>query len=128
MRRAFLWFLGAVLVVAVLCVALFQLPAVQDRVLERAVARIMAASPDALFEEDALRVLLCGSSSPLPHRDRAQACVAVFAAGRMWIVDTGAGSWNNLALLHLMRYYASGEETNTTALARAASRRSPRST
>jgi ribonuclease Z len=98
MRRAFLWLVGAVLVVAALCVALLQLPAVQDRVVERVLARAMDASTDALFEDDALRVLLCGSSSPLPHRDRAKACVAVFAAGRMWIVDTGPGSWNKLAV------------------------------
>jgi ribonuclease Z len=98
MRRAFLWLMGAVLLVAALGVVLFQLPAVQDRVVERALARAMDASSDALFEDDALRVLLCGSSSPLPHRDRAKACVAVFAAGRLWIVDTGPGSWNNLAL------------------------------
>ncbi len=98
MRRVFLWLLGAALVVAALCAALFQLPAVQDRIVKRAVARAVAVSPDDLFEEDALRVLLCGSSSPLPHRDRAKACVAVFAAGRMWIVDTGPGSWNNLAI------------------------------
>src|SRR5262249_39453301 len=29
---------------------------------------------------------------------RAEACTAVFAGGRMWIVDTGPGSWRNLAL------------------------------
>jgi ribonuclease Z len=101
MRRAFLWLVAAALIIAALCVGLFQLPAVQDRVLERALARAVGDSPDDLFEDDALRVLLCGSSSPLPHRDRAQACVAVFAAGRMWIVDTGPGSWNNLALWRL---------------------------
>jgi ribonuclease Z len=98
MRRAFLWLLGAVLVVAALCLALFQLPGVQDRLVERALARAVGASPDDLFEADALRVLLCGTSSPLPHPDRAKACVAVFAAGRLWVVDTGPGSWNKLAL------------------------------
>jgi ribonuclease Z len=61
-------------------------------------ARAVADSPDDLFEQDALRVLLCGTSSPLPHPDRAKACVAVFAAGRVWVVDTGPGSWNKLAL------------------------------
>jgi ribonuclease Z len=98
MRRALLWLVGVVLVVAALGVSLFRVSAVQDRIVERAAARAMGSSTDDLFEDDALRVLLCGTSSPLPHRDRAKACVAVFAAGRLWIVDTGPGSWNNLAL------------------------------
>ena len=41
--------------------------------------------PEELFETDALRVLLCGTSSPLPHPDRARPCTAVFAAGRFWV-------------------------------------------
>jgi len=98
MRRVGFWLLGVVSAVALLCVALFQLPAVQDRLMERALERAVGASADDLFEENALRVLLCGTSSPLPHPDRAKACVAVFAAGRLWVVDTGPGSWNNLAL------------------------------
>ena len=57
MRRSILWLLGVALVVAALCVALFQLPAVQDRLVERALGRAMDASTDALFEDDALRVL-----------------------------------------------------------------------
>ena len=65
-----------------------------DRVLERQIG----ASADALFEDDALRVLVCGSSSPFPHPSRAKPCAAVFAAGRFWVVDTGPSSWNRLAL------------------------------
>ena len=55
-------------------------------------------SADELVADDALRVLVCGSSSPLPHRSRARPCVAIFAAGRFFVVDVGTGSWNNLAL------------------------------
>jgi ribonuclease Z len=66
-----------------------------------AIGRMVALPGDALFKDDALRVLLCGTGSPLPHATRAKACVAVFAAGRFWIVDTGSGSWNRLALLRV---------------------------
>src|SRR4029077_13986711 len=47
---------------------------------------------------DALRVLLCGTASPIPSAQRAEACTAVFAGRHMWIVDTGPGSWRTLAL------------------------------
>jgi ribonuclease Z len=49
-----------------------------------------------LFASDALRVLICGSASPLPHPTRARPCTAVFAAGNAWIVDVGPGSWNHM--------------------------------
>jgi ribonuclease Z len=98
MRRALFWVIGLLLVLAGLGAVLLRVPAVQDRLVQRAIERGIAAATDDLFADDALRVLLCGTSSPLPHPDRAKACVAVFAAGRFWVVDTGPGSWNNLAL------------------------------
>jgi ribonuclease Z len=50
----------------------------------------------ALLKDDALRVALCGTSSPLPSHKRAKACVAVFAGGRIWIVDSGPESTETL--------------------------------
>jgi ribonuclease Z len=41
---------------------------------------------------DGLKVFLCGTSSPLPALDRAQACVAVLAGESLYLVDAGAGS------------------------------------
>jgi ribonuclease Z len=41
-------------------------------------------------------VLICGSASPLPHPTRARPCTAIFAAGKLWVVDVGPGSWNHL--------------------------------
>lgn len=100
-RRAVLWSVGLVVVVAVVAVGLLRMPAVQDALIRRIVARAVSDSGAPLFADDALRVLLCGTSAPLPHPSRAKACVAVFAAGRFWIVDTGPGSWNHLALWHV---------------------------
>ena len=100
MQRLFVWFPGLVLAISAIAIVTLRLPAVQDRVVDRGIERMIGqlASTDALFADDALRVLLCGTSSPLPSPDRAKACVAVFAAGRFWVVDTGPGAWNNLAL------------------------------
>src|SRR6266404_94098 len=100
-RRALLWLVGLTVVVAALGAGLLALRPVQDALMRRFVAHAVGASADQLFADDALRVLLCGTSAPLPHPTRAKACVAVFAAGRFWIVDTGLGSWNHLALWHV---------------------------
>ncbi len=95
------FFLGLVF----LCVAataavalLMRNPVMQDRFLETMATRAMGRSQTALFADDALRVLVCGSSSPMPDANRAGPCIAVFAGGRFYIIDTGLGSWKNLAL------------------------------
>jgi len=100
MRRLFTWLPGLLLAIAAIAIVTMRLPSVQDRVVDRAIESAMAEinANDFLFADDALRVLLCGTASPLPSADRAESCVAVFAAGRFWIVDTGPRSWNNLAL------------------------------
>ena len=77
---------------------LVQIPAVQDRLVERSIMQRMSSSPDDLFAEDALRVTLCGSAAPMPIKDRAAACVMVIAGGKFYIVDTGNRSTNNLGL------------------------------
>jgi ribonuclease Z len=101
MRRRLVWVAG-IAVAAVAVVALWlRLPSVQDRVARAVIQRLVASAHDELFGDDALRVLLCGTDSPLPSPTRARACVAVFAAGRFWVVDTGPGSWNRLALLRV---------------------------
>jgi ribonuclease Z len=73
-------------------------PSLQDRLVERIVMRAVTSRPMELFEPDALRVVFCGSAGPFPHPSRERPCVAVFAAGRFWVVDAGPGSWNTLAL------------------------------
>ena len=97
MRRALIGLVVLGIALAILVVSMLRMPGVQDGLLERGVERLMRVSSDHLFEDDALRVLVCGSSSPLPHPTRAKPCVAVFAGGRFWVVDTGLGSWNRLA-------------------------------
>jgi len=53
-----------------------------------------------VFDGQALRVILCGTSSPLPDADRAKPCTVVIAGANAWVVDTGPESWETLALLN----------------------------
>src|SRR5947199_1016933 len=71
---------------------------VQDAIVTRIAQRRIGRDTSGLLARDALRVLLCGTASPIPSPRRAQACTAIFAGGRMWVVDTGPGSWRTLAL------------------------------
>jgi ribonuclease Z len=98
MKRILLGLAAAAVVLAVIAAFLLRVPAIQDAIVSRGIARLLAPPTDDLTKDDALRVVLCGSSSPLPHPSRARPCVAVFAGGHFYVVDTGTGSWNNLAL------------------------------
>src|SRR5437867_10879364 len=97
--RRILWALLAVAVAVVGAgVVALRSPRLQDAIVARIARRRIGRDMSGLLERDALRVLLCGTSSPIPSARRAEACTAVFAGGHMWIVDTGPGSWRTLAL------------------------------
>lgn len=96
--KRFVWILVGLGVVAGAGAFALRSPEVQDAIVRRVVQRRIGLNNAGLLAPDALRVLLCGTSSPIPSPDRAEACTAVFAGGRMWIVDTGPGSWRTLAL------------------------------
>lgn len=49
-----------------------------------------------VFDGKALRVILCGTSSPLPDPGRAKACTIVVAGDTAYIIDTGPESWEQL--------------------------------
>ena len=63
----------------------------QDWLLETALTTALT-SPSSMKQYDGLKVFLCGTSSPLPDPNRAQACVAVLAGESLFLVDAGAGS------------------------------------
>lgn len=71
---------------------------IQDRVIERVAANAASFDPAERFAQDGLHVVLCGTGSPLPDANRAGPCTAVLAGGRMYVVDTGPGSTENLTL------------------------------
>lgn len=68
-----------------------------DRAVEGAVGRNMAGGLDP----DGIHVAFCGTGSPLPARDRAEACTAIIAGGRMFIFDMGEGGGRTLAQMGL---------------------------
>lgn len=75
-------------------------PSAQDAVMRRVVAANIGAN-DAVLNEDALHVVLCGTGSPMPDPDRAQACAIVYAGGKVFLVDAGLGGWDRLARFQL---------------------------
>jgi ribonuclease Z len=80
--------------------ALLTLPAVQDALLERGTAAIAKRGAEPFPESENLRVYVCGSASPL-GMGQAQACIAVITPDHFFLIDSGAGSTNNLSLLGL---------------------------
>ena len=91
-------FVAAVAALAALGWWMIHIPAVQDAVFRRVIAHTLSATRNELLAPDSMRVLLCGTGNPLPDRDRAAACTAIFAGGNIYLVDIGPGAWKNLAL------------------------------
>ena len=69
---------------------------VQDRLLNIGLQNIVNSGEKFLDENDSLKVVICGSRSPLPSPGRAESCVLVEAGDDIYIFDMGNGSVNNL--------------------------------
>jgi ribonuclease Z len=73
-------------------------PTLQNAVIERG-ARAQVSRPDPLHpDSDSLRVLLCGTSSPMPARDAAKSCTIIAAGEQIFLIDIGPEASENLAL------------------------------
>ena len=97
--KSWIW-LGGLVSAVVLCAAtVWNSEAGQDWLLEKAVTAALTDQTPESF--DGLRVFFCGTSSPIPDPNRAQACVAVFAGESLYLVDSGAGSAQVAALARL---------------------------
>jgi ribonuclease Z len=83
----------ALLAGAGVAAALLWWPWAQDRVISSIIAGNVGRNRPDLLADDALRVMVCGSGSPMPDPERKPACNLVVAGGRIFVVDTGAGSW-----------------------------------
>ena len=69
---------------------------VQDRILNIRINNILLSAEPFLDKEDTLKVVVCGSRSPLPSPGRAEACILVEAGDDIYIFDLGNGSMDNL--------------------------------
>ena len=87
-----------VLFVFVAAALLLACEGIQDRLVQRVANGRAAVDPMERFDADALHVVLCGTGAPLADADRAAACTAVVAGDSMFVVDSGPGSTENLAL------------------------------
>src|SRR5210317_115935 len=79
---------------------LLKLPGVQDRLLEVGTNRIAKRGAEPFPESESLRVYVCGSASPL-GMGQAQACIAVITSQHFYLIDSGAGSTDNISRLGL---------------------------
>ena len=68
-----------------------------------ALAAVLGLATTAVAQPaaDGLKVIVCGTSGPLPVKDRAKPCVAVQAAGKLYLVDVGPEATENLMLWRL---------------------------
>ena len=101
-RKAFYAYIGlGLIVVAVAAIGILsRIPAVGAYLVAHAVRERLAEPIDpSLFDGKALRLILCGTSSPLPDPHRAKACAIVIAGERAYVVDTGPESWKTMALM-----------------------------
>ena len=74
---------------------------VQDRLLNNGLKNILTNTGPFLDKEDTLKVVICGSRSPLPSPGRAESCVVIEAGDDIYIFDLGNGSVNNLTQYQL---------------------------
>lgn len=94
--RLLSWAAGAVLLFIFGMAIATRIPAVQDAMFERVAGKALQPRQTALFDGDGLKVIFCGTSSPVPSLKRAQTCTAIVAGDQFYLVDAGTGSWEVL--------------------------------
>ncbi len=106
-RRVLLAVLALAIAAAVVAAVALRRPSVLALLVWRqAIARFTHPIDAALFDGKALRVVLCGTSSPMPDPRRAESCAVVIAGDSAYVVDTGPESWKTLALMGLPAYFS----------------------
>jgi len=98
-RRALLTLLVLAAIGAAATMALRSPAVLADIFRHEAMRRLADPIDPDLFDGKALRVILCGTSSPLPDPQRAKSCALVIVGDRAFVVDTGPESWKTLALM-----------------------------
>jgi ribonuclease Z len=99
MKKTLLLVLGLLIIFGI-GRGLLKIPALQDTLLERGTAAIAKRGTAPFPESEGLRVFVCGSASPL-GMGQAQACIAVITPQHFFLIDSGAGSTDNINRLGL---------------------------
>jgi ribonuclease Z len=89
------------LVLAVTALLVAGCDRVLDRMIDRRVEQNFARVDRALLTSPDLTVVLCGTGGPLADAGRAGACTAIVAAGKVFLIDVGPGSFETLDLANV---------------------------
>lgn len=97
-RRSISFILLAVLALGVVS-AWVKRDAIAMGIFRRTVERNVTRDLLARLDPDALHIGFCGTGSPVPSRDRGEACTVVIAGGRLFVFDAGEGAARTLSLM-----------------------------
>jgi ribonuclease Z len=101
MRRLF----ASAVLLATIAVGAFALlwrsEGLQDRLVDAVIARRAVADRTDLLSPDHLDLVFCGTGSPMPDPQRGAACIAVFVGDRVFLIDSGPGSFERVARYRL---------------------------
>jgi len=98
MRKFLLIAAGAVVALAVAGALAVRNPSVDMWLFRRIATQIVSRPTPVLAKPDELSVLLCGTGTPLPDRERAGPCAIVAAGNRIYVIDVGIASVRNMLL------------------------------
>ena len=96
MKKFIKIFLSSVLLIIIASLFAINIPTFQDKLLNTGLKNLTVNTTPFLDKEDTLKVVVCGSRSPLPAPGRAEACILVEAGDDIYIFDMGNGSAVNL--------------------------------
>ena len=96
MKKFIKIFLSLILLIIIASLFAINMPTVQDKLLNTGLKNLTVNTTPFLDKEDTLKVVVCGSRSPLPAPGRAEACILVEAGDDIYIFDMGNGSAVNL--------------------------------
>lgn len=108
MRRVLTAGALTIVVMVVAGAVLLHVPGVEMWLFRQAVAARVDKPAPVLAEPNELSVLLCGTGSPLPDRERAGPCAIVAAGSRLYVVDVGRSSVQNMLLWRLPLEHVAG--------------------
>jgi ribonuclease Z len=106
MMKALRWVGPIVLLIG--GIAWFKGEALMMGAFSRAVDKAIARDTIAGLDPKALHVGFCGTGSPLPSRDRGEACTLVVAGGRVFIFDAGEGAGGTITQMGISLGKAQG--------------------
>jgi ribonuclease Z len=72
-----------------------------ERLVDARIEQGLGRVDESILGSPDLHVVLCGTGTPLPDAERAGACTAIAAGGRLFLVDVGPGSREQVDLANL---------------------------